>query len=102
MREKGSEAVRTNFAAHMYSKSFAKLPRHLRMVKPVIQLFGEPVYMHQFKINGKIAFEGDLWQWHQDYRVPAQRLLTQGLRRALALAGRHASGGKLLVCPSIL
>jgi len=22
----------------------------------------QPVYMHQFKINGKIAFEGDLWQ----------------------------------------
>ena len=23
--------------------------------------------MHQFKINGKMAFEGDVWQWHQDY-----------------------------------
>jgi ectoine hydroxylase len=22
---------------------------------------------HQFKINGKMAFEGDVWQWHQDY-----------------------------------
>jgi ectoine hydroxylase len=37
------------------------------MVKPVMQIFGEPVYMHQFKINGKMAFEGDVWQWHQDY-----------------------------------
>ena len=67
MREKGSDAVRTNFAAHMYSKPFARLARHPRMVKPVMQIFGEPVYMHQFKINGKMAFEGDLWQWHQDY-----------------------------------
>jgi ectoine hydroxylase len=67
VREKGSEAVRTNFAAHMYSKPFAKLARHPRMVEPVMQIFGEPVYMHQFKINGKMAFEGDLWQWHQDY-----------------------------------
>ena len=25
------------------------------------------LYMHQFKINGKMAFEGDVWQWHQDY-----------------------------------
>jgi len=25
------------------------------------------VYMHQFKINGKMAFDGDVWQWHQDY-----------------------------------
>jgi len=23
--------------------------------------------MHQFKINGKMAFDGDVWQWHQDY-----------------------------------
>jgi ectoine hydroxylase len=37
------------------------------MVEPVMQVFGEGVYMHQFKINGKVAFDGDLWQWHQDY-----------------------------------
>src|SRR3989442_9494784 len=67
VREKGSDAVRTNFAAHLYSKPFAKLARHPRMVNPVVQLFGEPVYMHQFKINGKAAFDGDVWQWHQDY-----------------------------------
>jgi len=57
VREKGREAVRTNFAAHMYSKPFARLARHPRMVEPVMQIFGEPVYMHQFKINGKMAFE---------------------------------------------
>ena len=67
VREKGSDAVRTNFAAHLYSKPFAKLARHPRMVEPVMQLFGEGVYMHQFKINGKAAFDGDVWQWHQDY-----------------------------------
>jgi ectoine hydroxylase len=67
VREKGSEAVRTNFAAHMYSAPFARLARHPRMVEPVVQIFGESVYMHQFKINGKMAFDGDLWQWHQDY-----------------------------------
>jgi ectoine hydroxylase len=67
VREKGKEAVRTNFAAHLYSKPFAKLARHPRMVEPVEDLFGEKLYMHQFKINGKMAFEGDVWQWHQDY-----------------------------------
>lgn len=67
VREKGSNAVRTNFAAHMYSAPFARLARHPRMIKPVEQLFGEKLYMHQFKINGKMAFEGDVWQWHQDY-----------------------------------
>jgi L-proline 4-hydroxylase len=67
VREKGSDAVRTNFAAHMYSAPFARLARHPRMVEPVRQVFGEDVYMHQFKINGKMAFDGDVWQWHQDY-----------------------------------
>ena len=67
VREKGSDAVRTNFAAHLYNKQFAKLARHPRMVDPVMDLFGEALYMHQFKINGKMAFDGDVWQWHQDY-----------------------------------
>ena len=82
VREKGSDAVRTNFAAHLYSKPFAKLARHPRMIKPVEDLLGEHLYMHQFKINGKIAFEGDVWQWHQDYGtwvnddlMPAERAM---------------------------
>jgi ectoine hydroxylase len=82
VREKGSDAVRTNFAAHMYSTPYAKLARHPRMVEPIKQLFGEGVYMHQFKINGKMAFEGDVWQWHQDYgtwmnddQMPAARAM---------------------------
>jgi len=82
VREKGSHAVRTNFAAHLYSEPFARLARHPRMVEPVQELFGEPLYMHQFKINGKMAFEGDVWQWHQDYGtwknddlMPAERAM---------------------------
>ena len=67
VREKTGDVVRTNFAAHLYSAPFARLARHPRMVEPVTQVFGEDVYMHQFKINGKQAFDGDVWQWHQDY-----------------------------------
>ena len=67
VREKTGDVVRTNFAAHMYSAPFARLARHPRMVEPVRQIFGEDLYMHQFKINGKMAFDGDVWQWHQDY-----------------------------------
>ena len=40
-REKDSDAVRTNFAAHLYSEPFAKLARHPRMIKPVEELLGE-------------------------------------------------------------
>ena len=67
VRERAGDVVRTNFAAHLYSAPFARLARHPRMVRPVEQIFGERVYMHQFKINGKMAFDGDVWQWHQDY-----------------------------------
>jgi ectoine hydroxylase len=65
-REK-TGAPRTAFAAHTYSEAFRILSRHPRLVEPLQQLFGEPVYVHQFKINAKAAFEGDVWQWHQDY-----------------------------------
>jgi ectoine hydroxylase len=67
VREKTGDVVRTNFAAHMYSAPYARLARHPRMVGPAMDNIGEPVYMHQFKINGKMAFDGDVWQWHQDY-----------------------------------
>ncbi|NLD56019.1 MAG: proline hydroxylase [Burkholderiaceae bacterium] len=67
VREKGSDSVRTVFAGHLINAAFAKLGRHPRMIEPVRQVLGEAVYMHQFKINGKSAFDGDVWQWHQDY-----------------------------------
>jgi ectoine hydroxylase len=67
IREKESDAVRTVFAGHLINEAFAKLGRHPRMIEPVAQVLGEDLYMHQFKINGKCAFDGDVWQWHQDY-----------------------------------
>jgi len=65
-REK-SGAPRTAFAAHTYNEAFRLLGAHPRMIRPVEQVFGEPVYMHQYKINAKSAFTGEVWQWHQDY-----------------------------------
>ncbi len=67
IREKDSGAIRTSFGVHMYNAPFARLARHPRMVEPVKQLFDEDVYMHQFKVNAKAAFDGDVWQWHQDF-----------------------------------
>ncbi len=66
-REKDGKAVRTAFAAHTYNEAFRRLAAHPRMVEPVMSLVDGPVYVHQFKINGKEAFDGDVWQWHQDY-----------------------------------
>jgi L-proline 4-hydroxylase len=65
-REK-TGAPRTAFAAHTFSDVFGLMARHPRLVEPLRQLFGEDVYVHQFKLNAKAAFEGDVWQWHQDY-----------------------------------
>ena len=65
-REK-TGAPRTAFAAHIYNEAFRLMAHHPRLVEPLQQLFGEGVYVHQFKINAKAAFEGDVWQWHQDY-----------------------------------
>jgi ectoine hydroxylase len=67
VREKDGDTPRTSFAAHLYSAPFARLARHPRLLGPVEQLLGERLYMHQFKINAKAAFDGDVWQWHQDY-----------------------------------
>ena len=66
-REKDGESVRTAFAAHTYNEAFRRLGCHPRLIEPVMQLLDGPVYIHQYKINGKAAFNGDVWQWHQDY-----------------------------------
>ena len=65
-REK-TGAPRTAFAAHTYNEAFRLLGAHPRLIEPIEQVFGEHLYMHQFKINAKAAFDGDVWQWHQDY-----------------------------------
>src|ERR1700752_723934 len=58
---------RTAFAAHTFSDVFGLLARHPRLIEPLRQIFGEDVYVHQFKLNAKAPFEGEVWQWHQDY-----------------------------------
>jgi ectoine hydroxylase len=70
-REK-SGAPRTAFTAHTYDEAFRRLGAHPRLIKPVEQLLREAVYVHQFKINAKAPFDGELWQWHQDYGVCAR------------------------------
>ncbi|MFQ5467749.1 MAG: phytanoyl-CoA dioxygenase family protein, partial [Kiloniellaceae bacterium] len=59
-RERNGKAVRTAFAAHTYNEAFRRLAAHPRMVEPVRQILGGDVYVHQFKINGKEAFDGDV------------------------------------------
>lgn len=67
VREKDAKTARTAFAAHCYNEAYRRLGRHPRLIDPVVQILDGPVYMHQYKINAKAAFNGDVWQWHQDY-----------------------------------
>lgn len=62
-----SGAPRTAFAAHTYNETFRRLGAHPRLIEPVMQILKGQVYMHQYKVNAKAAFDGEVWQWHQDY-----------------------------------
>ena len=66
-REKGSGAVRTAMGLHLRSPVFARLVRHPRLVEPAMQLAGDRLYVQQVKVNAKVAFTGELWQWHYDF-----------------------------------
>lgn len=97
-----SGAVRTIFAAHEYSeimKSLICMPQLLEIAKT---LLGSEVYVHQFKINAKLALEGDQWEWHQDFlywnkedAMPSSRVLTI----AIFLNDIHEFNGPMLIIP---
>ena len=68
-----------------------------------MQLLGsDKLYMHQFKVNAKAAFDGAVWQWHQDYAtwfndddMPAPR----AMNIALFLAEANEFNGPLMFIP---
>ena len=100
-REK-SGVARTAFAAHTYNEPFRRLGSHPRLVDPVSQVLEGDVYMHQFKVNAKAAFDGDVWQWHQDYgtwkrddEMPEPR----AMNIAVFLDDVTAANGPLLFIP---
>lgn len=66
-RETESGAVRTAMGLHLRSPVYARLVRHPRFVEPAIQLAGERLYVQQVKVNAKVAFTGEVWQWHYDF-----------------------------------
>ncbi len=95
-------APRTAFAAHTYSEPFRRLGAHPHLIGPVMQLLGEEVYMHQFKINAKAAFDGAVWQWHQDYGTWSRDDLMpepRAMNIALFIDEVTAANGPLLFIP---
>jgi ectoine hydroxylase len=67
VKERDGQTPRTAFAVHTWNEPFRRLALHPRLTGPAVQLLGGPIYIHQFKVNLKAAFDGDVWQWHQDY-----------------------------------
>ncbi|HEY4033887.1 MAG TPA: phytanoyl-CoA dioxygenase family protein [Ktedonobacteraceae bacterium] len=65
--ENDHKTVRSVYGLHVHNEIFKRLVRLPRILEPATQLLNSQVYIHQFKINSKAAFNGDVWQWHQDY-----------------------------------
>lgn len=103
VREKGSEAPRSAFYVQTWNPVYELLARHPRLVEPGMQILGsDKLYMHQFKINAKAAFDGAVWQWHQDYAtwhqdddMPEPR----AMNIALFLAEANEFNGPLMFIP---
>jgi ectoine hydroxylase len=103
VHEKGTAAPRSAFYVQTWNPVFALLARHPRLVEPGMQILGsDKLYMHQFKINAKAAFDGAVWQWHQDYAtwyedddMPAPR----AMNIALFLAEANEFNGPLMLIP---
>jgi len=97
-----SGAVRTVFAPHIDNEVLYSLSRLPRLTEPAKQILGSDVYIHQYKINAKVALEGEQWEWHQDFfywhredRMPAPRVLTA----VLFMQDVNEYNGPILVVP---
>src|SRR3989442_15819032 len=65
--EARTRTVRSVYGSHRTHDRFRHLSEDARLVEPAMQVVDSDVYIYQFKINVKAAFEGDVWEWHQDY-----------------------------------
>ena len=97
-----SGVARTAFAAHQYNEGFRRLGAHPRLIEPVEPILDGKLYIHQYKVNAKAAFDGEVWQWHQDYgtwkrddEMPKPR----AMNIAVFLDDVTAANGPLLFIP---
>jgi ectoine hydroxylase len=101
--EKGTDAPRSAFYVQTWNEVFERLARHPRLVEPGMQILGSnKLYMHQFKINAKAAFDGAVWQWHQDYGTwyeDDQMPEPKAMNIALFLAEANEFNGPLMLIP---
>lgn len=101
--ETSGAVARSIYGVHQHSALFARLAHHPRLIEAARALLGGDVYVYQSKLNLKSAFDGDTWDWHQDYvfwqkedAMPAARVLTA----AVYLDEVSESNGPLLLIPT--
>lgn len=80
--EQSSKVVRTSMGLHLRDEVFSKLVRHPRLIDMAQQIYAEPLYVQQVKVNVKAAFSGEIWQWHYDF---ATHRGEDGVEKPLAL-----------------
>jgi len=80
--EQSTKVVRTSMGLHTRDEVFGKLVRHPRLIEPAQQIYPEPLYVQQVKVNVKSAFSGEVWQWHYDFATHREE---DGVEKPLAI-----------------
>jgi ectoine hydroxylase len=100
--ERDGETVRGLHGTHLHNETIADLCSTSKILDAAKNLIGDPVYVHQFKLNQKAAFVGDVWEWHQDMTfyhhedgIPEPKFLTA----AVFLDDVNEFNGPLLLIP---
>ncbi|MGN6423145.1 MAG: phytanoyl-CoA dioxygenase family protein [Asticcacaulis sp.] len=67
VKEEGLSAARAVHGLHLVEPFFKELCERTDLLDVVEAILCGAVYVHQFKINMKVAKFGEGWPWHQDY-----------------------------------
>lgn len=65
--ETDGKSVRSVYGVHQHNKFLSRLARHPQLLSMAQQILQDNVYVYQSKVNLKLPFAGDVWDWHQDY-----------------------------------
>lgn len=65
--EENSKSIRSLNGVHKYNHHLSSVCKHPHIIRLVKKILSSDVYVHQFKINMKLGFDGDVWEWHQDH-----------------------------------
>ncbi len=102
--EPESDAVRLVYGAHRFEEAFVRLGRHPRLIRAAEQLLAaDGVYIHQSRLNPKVAFDGGAWDWHQDFATWHDRdglVEPRALMVAVFIEDVTAANAPLLIVPA--